>query len=94
MKQAIIIFTFLVVNFSFGQSKKNDTITVVTTFFIETNGKLSYIKVKDIDCNYCTKKEKRKIKRDAINTLRKVDSISPRKRRQKYSLPIKLILDE
>lgn len=93
MKLSILLFTLLTTSFCFSQTK-NDSIKVNVTFIIELDGKISNIKVKDIQCENCKQKNKRKIKEEAIRIFKKIYDFDPPKKRQEYLLPIKFVLND
>lgn len=98
----LIFILFLALpNVSFGQidytslssqSTPSDSATVFVSFIVETNGKITNIKVSKILCRKCNKEYKETLKNEATKLIQKMPEWETQVSRTRYILPIKFKL--
>jgi TonB family protein len=98
----VLVFFAMFSNTSFGQTidsietksndtsykKQTDSATVHVMFSVDTSGAVSDVKVVEIICKDCTRKEKKAFKSEAIRLVKRVTGIKPRTHKERFRIPI------
>lgn len=101
----LFILTFILFlalpNVSFGQidsislsnqANQVDSAIVFISFIVETNGKITNVKVSKIKCRKCDKEYKESLKTEAIKLIQAMPEWEPQVVRVRYIQPIKFKL--
>lgn len=70
-----------------------DSARLIVTFIVVNTGEITNAKVEKIECESCSRKYKRQLKKEALRVVNSMEKWAPIEKRTKCRLPMKFIFD-